>query len=96
MTYYVYLVTSKRNGTLYCGVTNNLIRRIYEHREGLAEGFTKQYGVKTLVWFDATPSIESAIQREKQIKNWKRDWKIGLIEKGNPGWIDLYPGLLGG
>jgi putative endonuclease len=84
------------NGTLYVGVTNDLVRRIYEHREGLAEGFTRQYGVKTLVWFETSPSIEAAIAHEKQIKNWKREWKLELIEETNPEWIDLYPGLLGG
>lgn len=93
--YFVYLLASQRNGTLYVGVTNDLIRRIYEHREGLADGFSKLYEVKLLVWFESTPSVEAAIQREKQIKNWKREWKIALIEQSNPQWRDLYPQLLG-
>ena len=91
---HVYILASRRQGTLYVGVTSDLIRRVYMHREGLVEGFTKQHGVKTLVWFDGTDSIVSAIEREKQIKNWKRAWKIALIEKENPTWRDLYPGLL--
>ena len=93
--YFVYLLASQPHGTLYVGVTNDLIRRVHEHREGLADGFTKQHGIKLLVWFESTPSIEAAIQREKQIKNWKRDWKIALIERTNPQWRDLYPELLG-
>jgi putative endonuclease len=93
-TYYVYILASRRNGTLYVGVTNDLIRRVFQHKEDVVEGFTREYGVKTLVWFDSTGSIEAAIQKEKQLKNWKREWKIALIEKGNPEWRDLYPGLL--
>ena len=95
MDYFVYLLASQRNGTLYCGVTNNLVRRLHEHREGLADGFTKGYEVKMLVWFESTPSVEAAIQREKQIKNWKREWKIALIERANPAWRDLYREILG-
>ena len=94
MAYFVYLLAKHPNGTLYVGVTNDLIRRVHEHREGLADGFTKRYGVKTLVWFDSTGSIEAAIAREKQLKNWKREWKVALIEKENPMWRDLYPELL--
>ena len=94
MAYYVYLLASTPNGTLYVGVTNDLIRRVYEHKEGLVQGFTKEYGVKTLVWFDSTASVEEAIKKEKQIKNWKRDWKVQLIEKENPQWRDLYPEIL--
>ena len=94
MQCHVYLLASRRHGTLYVGVTSNLIQRIYQHREGLVDGFTRQYGVKTLVWFEGTESIEGAIQKEKQMKNWKREWKIALVEKGNPQWRDLYPGLL--
>ena len=93
-TYYVYLLASRKRGTLYIGVTNDLIRRVYEHKEGAVEGFTQTYGVKTLVWFDSTGSVEGAIQTEKRLKNWKREWKIALIEKGNPEWRDLYSGLL--
>ena len=78
------------------GVTNDLIRRVYEHREGLADGFTKRYGVKQLVWFESTESVVGAIEREKQLKNWKREWKIALIEQANPTWKDLYSSILGG
>ena len=94
MAYYVYLLASKPNGTLYVGVTNDLVRRVYEHKEGVVDGFTKEYGVKTLLWFDSTNSIEAAITKEKQIKNWKRQWKVEMIEKDNPDWVDLYPSLL--
>ena len=92
--YYVYLLASRPQGTLYVGVTNDLVRRVYEHREGLVAGFTKEYGVTTLVWFDVTGSVEAAITREKQLKNWKREWKIALIQKGNPSWRDLSPEIL--
>jgi len=95
MSYYVYILASQRNGTLYVGVTNDLIRRGHEHRHKLAEGFTAKYGVDRLVWFESTDSIEAAITREKQLKHWNRAWKIALIEKSNPQWLDLYPGLLG-
>ena len=91
--YYVYITASKRNGTLYIGVTSNLKKRVYEHKEGLVEGFTKKYNVDKLVYFETTNDINSAIQREKQLKNWKRDWKIKLIEIENPCWIDLYYNL---
>ena len=94
MTYWVYLMASQKNGTLYAGVTNNLVRRVFEHKSDFVEGFTRQYGVHTLVWFESTESIEAAIQREKQLKNWKREWKVALIEKENPNWHDLYEGLL--
>ena len=90
MTYWVYILASKPGGTLYVGVTNNLIRRVYEHREGLAESFTKRYGVKMLVYFEAHETIEAALQREKNIKHWSREWKVDLIIAGNPGWHDLY------
>ena len=75
-------------------MTSDLVRRVWLHREGLAEGFTKRYGVKRLVWFESTGSVEAAIAREKQLKNWKREWKIALVENGNPQWRDLYPELL--
>ena len=94
MQCHVYLLASRRQGTLYVGVTSDLIRRVYLHREGLVEGFTRDHGVKALVWFEGTESIEGAIRREKQIKNWKRAWKIALIEKENPGWRDLYPDIV--
>ncbi len=86
----VYLLASQRNGTLYVGVTSSLVQRVWQHREGLADGFTRKYGVKSLVWYEQHATMESAIQREKAIKEWKRDWKIALIEKTNPGWRDLY------
>ena len=94
MSYWVYLLASRKGGTLYAGVTNNLVRRVFEHKNDVVEGFTRQYGVHTLVWFESTESIEAAIQREKQLKNWKREWKVALIEKENPNWHDLYEGLL--
>ena len=94
MNYFVYLMASRRNGTLYVGVTNDLVRRTYEHRENLIGGFTSRYGVHKLVWYEGTPSIEAAIHKEKQIKNWKRAWKVALVEQGNPEWLDLYPSLL--
>jgi putative endonuclease len=94
MTYFVYILASQRNGTLYVGVTNNLGRRIHEHREKIIEGFTSQYNVTKLVWFDQTSSIEEAIAHEKRLKRWQRAWKIALIEKTNPTWNDLYEGIL--
>jgi putative endonuclease len=90
MTYWVYILASKPGGTLYVGVTNNLVRRVYEHREGLAESFTKRHGVKMLVYFEPHDTIEAALQREKNIKHWSREWKIDLITKSNPDWRDLY------
>src|ERR1700756_4596179 len=89
MTYRVYILASKPGGTLYIGVTNNLVRRVYEHREGLAESFTKRYGIKTLVYFEAHETVAAALQREKNIKHWSREWKIDLIVAGNPDWRDL-------
>jgi putative endonuclease len=94
MTYFVYILASQRNGTLYVGVTNNLARRIHEHREKIIEGFTSQYNVTKLVWFDQTDSIEEAISHEKRLKRWQRAWKISLIEKTNPSWNDLYESIL--
>jgi putative endonuclease len=91
---YVYILSSQRNGTLYIGVTSALIKRIYQHRNNLSEGFTKKYKVHRLVYFETTPSITGAIQREKQLKHWRRKWKIELIEKDNPEWVDLYGALL--
>ena len=92
--YYVYILASKKNGTLYIGVTNNLVRRIYEHKHDVEAGFTKQYGVHLLVYFEETIDVKSAIQREKQLKKWNRVWKIRLIEKSNPEWKDLYEEIL--
>ena len=94
MLCHVYLLASRPRETLHVGVTSNLVQRVWQHKEGLADGFTKKYGVKTLVWFDGTGSIEAAITREKQIKNWPRAWKVALIEKENPAWRDLYEDLL--
>lgn len=88
--YYIYILASKRNGTLYIGVTLDLKRRIYEHKNDLADGFTKRYGVHILVYFEETSDINSTIQREKQMKAWKRKWRLELIEENNPNWIDLY------
>jgi putative endonuclease len=87
--YCVYILASGRNGTLYVGVTNSLQRRLYEHKNDIIEGFTKKYGVKTLVWFEIHDDIEQAIMREKQIKKWNRKWKLELIEKANPEWRDI-------
>ena len=94
MPYFVYLLASKPNGTLYTGVTNDLVRRVHEHKTQRCDGFTQRYGVHHLVWFETTDAIEAAIQREKQLKNWKRNWKIALIEKDNPFWRDLYSQIL--
>jgi len=88
--YYVYLLANKRNGTLYVGVTSDLIKRVYEHKNNLGSGFTQKYDVHSLVYFEVADDIHSAIRREKQIKKWNRAWKIELIEKNNPEWKDLY------
>ena len=93
MQYYVYLLSSEKYGTLYTGVTSDLIKRVYEHKESLVDGFTKKYKVHQLVYDETHDDIHEAILREKQIKKWNRDWKINLIEKDNPHWIDLYDGL---
>lgn len=87
--YYVYIMASKRNGTLYIGVTSNLIKRVYEHRNNVTDGFTKEYSVHCLVYYETTSDVNSALLREKQMKKWKREWKINLIEKRNPQWKDL-------
>ncbi len=92
--YYVYILASQRNGTLYCGVTNDLIRRVYEHKNELVEGFTKRYKVYSLVYYEVFDSIELAIEREKDIKRWYRKWKLELIEELNPLWEDLYDKLI--
>jgi putative endonuclease len=88
--FYVYILASKRNGTLYIGVTSNFVQRIWQHKEGLVEGFTKKYNIKLLVYFEVHETVESAITREKQMKKWERAWKIKLIESNNPEWRDLY------
>jgi len=87
---WVYMMTNRPNGILYVGVTSDLVRRVWEHREGCTEGFTKQYGLKRLVYFEQHDDIRSAIQREKNIKHWSRAWKVGLILCDNPEWRDLY------
>jgi putative endonuclease len=92
--YYLYILASKKNGTLYIGVTNNLVRRIYEHKEGLIEGFTKKYNVKILVYYEIYNDMYEAIKREKAMKKWLRKWKIELIEKTNPDWKDLYEEII--
>jgi putative endonuclease len=89
----VYMLASRHNGTLYTGVTSNLIKRLYEHRNGLIEGFTNEYGVKRLVWFEQHDGMDSAILREKRIKKWNRQWKIEMIEANNPDWDDLALGF---
>ena len=91
--YYVYILASRRNGTLYIGVTNNLERRVSEHQQGLVEGFTKKYRVHHLVYYETTSDISAALQREKQLKKWNRKWKLELIEKKNPDWKDLITGF---
>jgi putative endonuclease len=87
---YVYILASRRNGTLYTGVTSDLIRRIWDHRQGATPSFASRYGVKRLVWYEELEDIVSAIAREKQIKRWRRAWKLALIEARNPQWIDLW------
>ena len=86
----VYILASKRNGTLYIGVTSDLVKRIWEHKNNRVEGFTKRYNVHRLVWYELHDSMESAITREKRLKNWKRKWKLELIESSNPNWQDMY------
>lgn len=88
--YFVYILASKRNGTVYTGITNDLLRRVDEHKKDLVKGFTKKYGVHMLVYFEQCDDYDTALQREKQIKEWKREWKLELIEKVNPLWQDLY------
>jgi putative endonuclease len=93
--YYVYLMASRKHGTLYLGVTNNLVRRVYEHKSKAVRGFTARYNVDRLVWFECDDDPTNAIEREKDIKKWRRNWKIRLIEEVNPQWDDLYDGITG-
>jgi len=93
VNFYVYLLASKKHGTLYVGMTNDIVRRGYEHRSKAVQGFTKRYGVNQLVWFEIYEDAISAIVREKELKKWRRAWKIRLIEESNPDWLDLYPGI---
>ncbi len=92
--YYIYILANKKNGTLYLGVTNNLVKRVYEHKQNFVEGFTKRYNIHRLVYYEHTNDSYSAIQREKRMKKWKREWKIELIERFNFGWKDLYYDLI--
>ena len=87
----VYILASRRNGTLYVGVTSDLVKRVWQHREGFVDGFTKEYGVKHLVWYETCEDAITAIAREKQLKKWNRGWKLKLIEQRNPDWQDLFP-----
>jgi len=95
MAMYVYLLASRKEGTLYLGVTKDLIRRVAEHKQRVLPGFTKRYDVRRLVWFETYDAPIEAITREKEIKMWRRDWKVALIEKENPDWRDLYPEITG-
>ena len=91
--FFVYLLASGVRGTLYCGVTSDIVKRIWEHKAKAVPGFSARYGVDRLVWYEVHDNAEAAIRREKQIKEWKRAWKVNLIERDNPHWADLYPGL---
>ncbi len=92
--YYVYILATSKNGTLYIGVTNDLVKRVYEHKNDLVEGFTKRYQTHNLVYFESFEEVNKAITREKQMKKWKRYWKIKLINKFNPAWSDLYSKII--
>ena len=94
MSFFVYVLANRRNGTLYTGMTDNLARRVWEHRTSAVPGFTRKYGVKTLVWYELHDSRETAFQRERQIKKWNRAWKLELIEERNPSWRDLIDELM--
>ena len=96
MAYYVYLLASDKYGTLYLGVTNDVVRRVHEHKSKVVTGFTKRYSVDRLVWFEIYDDAPTAIAREKELKKWRRDWKIRLIEERNRQWIDLYPQIAAG
>jgi putative endonuclease len=91
---YVYIMANKRNGTLYIGVTSDLPKRVWEHKNEVVHGFTKKYGIKTLVYYEVSDSIEGAVLREKQMKKWNRQWKLRLIEEMNPDWNDLYESIV--
>jgi putative endonuclease len=94
-TYYIYILASEPRGVLYIGVTNNIIKRVWEHKNEFVDGFTKKYKVKRLVYYEIFTDIEYAIQREKQLKHWNRQWKVNLISDFNPRWDDLYQSILG-
>ncbi|MBK6866552.1 MAG: GIY-YIG nuclease family protein [Burkholderiales bacterium] len=91
--FFVYIMTNQRNGTLYIGVTSNLIQRVWQHKEKLIEGFSQRHGLNQLVWFESHADAMGALTREKQLKKWNRAWKLRLIEALNPGWKDLYPSI---
>ena len=91
---YVYLLANKRNGTLYIGVTSDLVKRVWQHKNSVVSGFSQRYGIHMLVWFENHPTMESAILKEKVLKKWNRSWKLELIEKSNPSWKDLYGEIL--
>ena len=93
-TFYTYMLANQRNGTLYIGVTNDLVRRVHEHRSEMIPGFSRKYGVKQLVYYEVHTSAEAAITREKQLKKWKRRWKLRIIEEQNPDWNDLYQSII--
>jgi putative endonuclease len=93
MSFYVYILASRRNGTLYVGMTDNLTRRVWMHRNDVVEGFTKHYGVKTLVWYEQHETRVAALTRERLMKKWNRSWKLRIIEEMNPAWVDLYEQL---
>jgi putative endonuclease len=95
MCYFVYILASRIGGTLYVGVTNDFIRRVYEHKSKFVRGFTKRYDVVRLVYYEQHDDIEEAILREKRLKKWNRAWKVRLIEEKNPNWVDLYPEIVG-
>lgn len=93
MSYHVYVLASRKHGTLYIGVTGNLVRRVHEHKTHAVKGFTARYSVDELVWFETYDDPAHAVAREKELKTWRRDWKIRLIEDSNPAWVDLYDGV---
>ena len=93
MAYYVYLLASRKHGTLYLGVTNDLIRRVHQHKNKIIRGFTSRYGVDRLVWYECYDDPTNAISREKELKKWRREWKVRLIEENNPDWADLYDAI---
>jgi putative endonuclease len=95
-SFYIYILANRRNGTLYIGVTSNLIKRVWEHKNKLAEGFTEKYGVNKLVYFEQASDAENAVRREKRLKKYNRRWKMDLIEKMNPDWKDMYEELISG
>jgi putative endonuclease len=91
---FVYMMSNKQDGVLYIGVTSDIVKRVYEHKNGFADGFTKKYNLKNLVYYEVYDEIEEAIKREKQLKNWHREWKVELVNKQNPNWEDLYESIL--